>query len=138
MHTAARAFTRRFRRLRRSRGPLVGVGARRSLARMKRYVLLAGALTRSADGQGERRAPHQVAGSSGCLQLPGFAATDIYPMRSPLIVADYLAELARGRQYAEIGTRDGDIVACVRGLGAARAYAIEQLTFSLGATQLPS
>ena len=90
------------------------------------FSIVSSSLTRSADAQGERRAPHQVAGSSGCLQLPGFAATDIYPMRSPLIVADYLAELARGRQYAEIGTRDGDIVACVRGLGAARAYAIEQ------------
>ena len=55
-----------------------------------------------------------------------FAPRDLYPMRSPMIVADFLAELTAGGAFAEIGTRDGDIVKCVRELGARTAYAIEQ------------
>ena len=48
-------------------------------------------------------------------------------MRSPLIVADFLAEKLRGLQsYAEIGTREGDNVACVAKLAQVRAFAVEQ------------
>lgn len=79
---------------------------------------------------------------SNCDGLPSFVPHDIYPMRSPLVVADFLvrklSELHRhtkGKhlQYVEIGTRDGDNVACVAqlshhtiGPGAIIANAVEQ------------
>ena len=83
---------------------------------------------------------------SRCLSLPGFHAREEYPMRSPLVVADFLvdrlaaaatgaASLRGGEQnmsaprrgaprvrYAEIGTRDGDNVACVAQLSHTAAF----------------
>ena len=74
--------------------------------------------------------PYEVSGPSQCLTLPHFRDHDGYPMRSPLVVADFLVEqlqmygamhtrtsqagtALRVAQYAEVGTRDGDNVACV-------------------------
>ena len=34
--------------------------------------------------------PTWVAGASACPQFPGFSAVDAYPIRSPLVVADFL------------------------------------------------
>ena len=51
--------------------------------------------------------------ASTCLDVPGFSAMDSYPTRSPLLIADYLISLVRGRRYVELGTRNGDIMACV-------------------------
>jgi hypothetical protein len=52
---------------------------------------------------------------------------DIFPMRSPLVVADFLAERLRSSQaFAEIGTRDGDNIVCVSELAQVRTYAVEQ------------
>ena len=51
--------------------------------------------------------------ASACLGLPGWVALDNYPTRSPLLIADYLRPLVEGRHYLELGSRDGDIFACV-------------------------
>lgn len=63
---------------------------------------------------------------SHCLSLPGFAAVDSYPIRSPLAVADFLAPRVAGKALCEIGTRNGDIASCLtqRG-GASSITAIE-------------
>ena len=47
------------------------------------------------------------------LSTPGFQSIDPYPIRSPLIVADYLLPLVRGRRYAEIGAQAGDLLKCL-------------------------
>ena len=57
--------------------------------------------------------PTWKAGESVCPSLPGFVTADLFPIRSPLIVADYLSNLVKGRSYAEIGTRNGDVMGCV-------------------------
>ena len=109
------------------------VAARPKLARTRRVEL-----------RGARRSmtparPYEV-GASRCLGLPGFVSHDGYPMRSPLVVADFLvdrlnAAAARSSKgsssYAEVGTRDGDNVACVAQLARqsrlrVRATAVEQ------------
>ena len=51
--------------------------------------------------------------ASHCWSLPGFAAVDVYPVRSPLAVADFLAPRVAGKAVCEIGTRNGDIAACL-------------------------
>ena len=53
------------------------------------------------------------AGESVCMTIPGFEVADLYPIRSPLAVADFMAEHVRGRTYAEIGTRNGDVMSCI-------------------------
>ena len=50
---------------------------------------------------------------SKCSKLPGYAPIDESPIRSPLVVADHLIEYTRGKTFMEIGTRHGDISACV-------------------------
>lgn len=50
---------------------------------------------------------------SMCLDLPGFTAVDQYPIRSPLNVADFLSTRVKGKKLCEIGTRNGDIMACL-------------------------
>ena len=68
--------------------------------------------------------PYDVGGSSQCATLPHYRDHDGYPMRSPLVVSDFLIERlqasaalhdlnAGATSYAEIGTRDGDNIACV-------------------------
>lgn len=84
--------------------------------------------------------PYALAASS-CLELTGYRSHDPYPMRSPLVVADFLvdqlAKVSRVKQgearptFTEIGTRDGDNIACVAQLAASRqvrvrAMAVEQ------------
>ena len=51
--------------------------------------------------------------ASNCWSLDGFATVDMYPIRSPLAVADFLAPRVRGKALCEIGTRNGDIAACL-------------------------
>lgn len=68
--------------------------------------------------------PHYAAPSSACLSLPGFKPVDEYPIRSPLMAADFLAPLVRGKNFCEIGTRNGDIMSCVNHF-AATVTAIE-------------
>ena len=58
------------------------------------------------------RAPWAI-GSSVCLSTPGFSARDVYPIRSPLIVADFMLPHVRGRTFVEVGTQSGDISACL-------------------------
>ena len=48
-----------------------------------------------------------------CSSVPGFRAVDACPLRSPLLVADHLVELVRGKIIFEVGTRNGDILSCV-------------------------
>ena len=53
---------------------------------------------------------------SGCLSLPGYSTIDKYPTRSPLLIADFIANeaLARGGGVCEIGTRHGDLTRCLK------------------------
>jgi hypothetical protein len=53
------------------------------------------------------------AGQSVCPSLPGFEVSDVYPIRSPLAVADFLSQHVKGRTFCEIGTRNGDVMGCV-------------------------
>ena len=71
------------------------------------------------------RAAYAV-GSSLCLGLPAFSegVADPYPIRSPLVIADYLIDHAKGKTFAEIGTRNGDVSKCVAQF-TKRAFAIE-------------
>lgn len=48
-----------------------------------------------------------------CSTLPGFYSVDSSPIRSPLLVADHLINLAAGRVVFEVGTRNGDILSCI-------------------------
>ena len=57
--------------------------------------------------------PTWVAGASACPSFSGFSAVDAYPIRSPLVVADFLGAQLAGRSFAEIGTRNGDVMSCV-------------------------
>ena len=57
--------------------------------------------------------PTWVAGASACPSFSGFSAVDAYPIRSPLVVADFLGAQLAGRSFAEIGTRNGDVMACL-------------------------
>ena len=57
--------------------------------------------------------PTWQAGVSICNSLPDFEAVDQYPIRSPLAVADYLAPRVAGLAFTEIGTRNGDVMACL-------------------------
>ena len=51
---------------------------------------------------------------SRCSTQPGYHGTaNKFPIRSPLLVADYLISKMAGKTYVEIGTRDGDIFDCV-------------------------
>jgi len=50
---------------------------------------------------------------SHCWNLPNFTTVDKYPIRSPLAVADFLANRVAGRHFCEIGTRNGDVMSCV-------------------------
>jgi hypothetical protein len=38
---------------------------------------------------------------------------DLFPIRSPLVVADFLLSHVRGKAFIEIGTRSGDVMACL-------------------------
>jgi len=51
--------------------------------------------------------------NSKCLELPGFSAHDKYPVRSPLLVADFFMAKVAGKNFCEVGTRHGDIMACL-------------------------
>jgi hypothetical protein len=50
---------------------------------------------------------------SVCLKIPGYKVLDKVPIRSPLLVADHLIQYSRGKVIFEVGTRNGDILACV-------------------------
>ncbi len=52
-------------------------------------------------------------GQSICPHLPGFRAADVYPTRGPLLMADFLIARVRGRDFVEIGSRNGDLSACL-------------------------
>lgn len=69
--------------------------------------------------------------------MKGLSIDDHYPMRSPLVVADFLSNLlnnmtsdsntASPASFAEIGTRGGVIIGCISRLAPrARCYAIER------------
>ena len=75
-------------------------------------------------GHSER--PSYSVGSSLCHGLPGFSSgvADHYPIRSPLVVADFLIHNAEGKTFAEIGTRNGDVSKCVAQF-TKRAFAVE-------------
>eukprot|EP00966_Prymnesium_polylepis_P191835 4445307-Prymnesium_polylepis.1 len=69
------------------------------------------------------RPPYAV-GQSMCLSLPGFKPLDIYPTRSPLVVADFLVNEVANRSFVEVGPQAGDGLACVSHF-AQRAVGIE-------------
>lgn len=56
------------------------------------------------------REPYEV-GQSFCLEKS--AIIDHYPVRAPLLVADFLLPHVRGKAYVEIGSRKGDIASCL-------------------------
>ena len=60
-----------------------------------------------------------------CFSVAGFQQTDLYPTRSPLVVADFLAWRLAGKEVVEIGSRNGDILSCLQGLGVKRVESIE-------------
>ena len=66
----------------------------------------------SPHGSRVSRQPYKV-GPSRCTVPP----VDTYPVRSPLSVSDFLIPRARGKLFCEIGTRNGDIAACVKDAG---------------------
>ena len=69
--------------------------------------------------------------TSVCSTQPGYQRTsNVFPIRSPLLVADWLIPKVAGKTYVEIGTRDGDIFDCVSP-HAKHAIAIETLQCSL-------
>ena len=47
------------------------------------------------------------------MDVPGFKPVDGSPSRSPLNVADYLLRETEGKTLTEIGSRNGDIPACI-------------------------
>ena len=51
--------------------------------------------------------------SSICERIPGFRAREAYPSRGPLLVADFLVPQVTGKTFVEIGSRNGDLSACV-------------------------
>lgn len=57
--------------------------------------------------------PTWKAGESICNDLHHFKAFDSYPIRSPLVVADFFAPIVKDKNFCEIGSRNGDISACV-------------------------
>lgn len=61
---------------------------------------------------------------SVCLSIPRFETVDESPVRSPLLIADHLIGLVDGKSIFEIGTRNGDILACVAHF-AKHAYSAE-------------
>ena len=60
-----------------------------------------------------------------CFNVAGFQQIDLYPTRSPLAVADFLAWRLAGKEVVEIGSRNGDILSCLQGLGVKRVESIE-------------
>jgi len=98
----------------------------------ERHVLSTGAPQRDLSTFQEMSRPYEISSrGSACLSLPQYHATDPYPMRAPLVVADFLADAVKqggaGASYAEIGTRDGDIIDCVSQLTpGVRAVGIER------------
>lgn len=58
--------------------------------------------------------PPAGAATSRCHSIPGYENQDVFPTRSPLVVADHLISLVEGKAFAEVGTRNGDIMACVK------------------------
>ena len=57
--------------------------------------------------------PAYSVGPSACYTFPGFSPVDLFPIRSPLVVADYLGPQLQGRSFCEIGTRNGDVMSCL-------------------------
>ena len=57
--------------------------------------------------------PNWVAGDSVCHTFPDFAPADLFPIRSPLVAADYIGSQVQGKAFCEIGTRNGDVMSCV-------------------------
>ena len=57
--------------------------------------------------------PVYAVAPSVCHSLPNFQAVDLFPIRSPLAVADFLGPRLRGHSFAEIGTRNGDVMSCL-------------------------
>ena len=51
--------------------------------------------------------------TSRCYDIPGFTAVDGSPTRSPMNMADYLIDATKGKTLTEIGSRNGDIIACL-------------------------
>ena len=69
------------------------------------------------------RAPFAVAQSM--CRAANFTPLDIYPIRSPLVVADLLLPHVRNKVYVEIGTQQGDLLKCLS-YYAARVMAVER------------
>ena len=53
-----------------------------------------------------------------------FATADEYPIRSPMVVADYIISQTAGKSYVEVGTRQGDLFKCIQPY-TRHAFAIE-------------
>ena len=51
---------------------------------------------------------------SVCASVRGWSTHDTYPQRSPLATIDYLARHVAGRSFCELGSRHGDISACLK------------------------
>ena len=51
--------------------------------------------------------------TSRCYDIPGFTAVDGSPTRSPMNMADYLIDATKGKTLTEVGSRNGDIIACL-------------------------
>ena len=51
---------------------------------------------------------------SVCESIPGWSTHDTYPQRSPLATIDHLARHVAGRSFCELGSRHGDISACLK------------------------
>ena len=55
--------------------------------------------------------PAYAVGQSVCTSFG--PPVDLYPIRSPLVVADFLLPHVRGKTFCEIGTRNGDVLGCL-------------------------
>lgn len=113
--------------LARTTGPAAPAGHRLTLHHHINVTLRPGAhaaaalTSNPAEGRGDRHPrsvrgdrPPWTVGTSLCLDLSGFRSVDKYPIRSPLVIVDYLASrLGPGGQLAEVGTRNGDVSDCI-------------------------
>ena len=122
-HSAAAAAERSERRLLKSRLANSTASRQRHGPRRGRVTVLH--LQRKLQSPAVNTPPcATMSQTSRCLALRNFTPVDTFPTRSPLIVADHLIPLVRGKTFVEIGTRNGDLFECVQNF-AKRSYAIE-------------
>lgn len=52
-------------------------------------------------------------GKSSCPGYQGFKPRSVFPERGPLVFADFLIPVVKGKVVVEIGEREGDLILCL-------------------------